>query len=128
MEKGFNTEIISPTKTLFKSILKEVIVPAFEGQMTIMENHIPFVTFMRPGIIICSNEDENNFFVEDGIVEFSENKLLILTSTAVSINDLETNQISKLIDETQKKLSENLNDKERYVFSHKLDVLKGISK
>ena len=96
--------------------------------MTIMENHIPFITFMRPGMIICSNENQNNFFVEDGIVEFSENKLLILTSTAMSIKDLETNQLSKLIDETQKKLSENLNDKERYIFSHKLDVLKGISK
>ena len=128
MQKGFNTEIISPTKTLFKSNLTEVIVPAFEGQMTIMENHISFITFMRPGIIICSNENQKNFFVEDGIVEFSENNLLILTSTATSINELETNQISKLIDETQKKLSENLNDKERYVFSHKLDVLKGISK
>ena len=55
MQKGFNTEIISPTKTLFKSTLTEVIVPAFEGQMTIMENHIPFITFMRPGMIICSN-------------------------------------------------------------------------
>lgn len=83
---------------------------------------------MRPGMIICSNENQNNFFVEDGIVEFSENKLLILTSTAMSIKDLETNQLSKLIDETQKKLSENLNDKERYIFSHKLDVLKGINK
>ena len=84
MQKGFNTEIISPTKTLFKSTLTEVIVPAFEGQMTIMENHIPFITFMRPGMIICSNENQNNFFVEDGIVEFSENKLLILTSNFVS--------------------------------------------
>ncbi|OUW73995.1 MAG: ATP synthase F1 subunit epsilon [Pelagibacteraceae bacterium TMED216] len=126
MQNNFNTEIISPNKTLFKSKSVEVIIPAFEGQMTVMENHIPFITFMRPGIIISKNTSQNSFFVTDGIVEFSENNLLVLTSTAIQVDKFEKTQINKLIDETQKKLSESLNDKERFIFSHKLDVLKEI--
>ena len=85
MSDKFTVEIISPDQTVLKQETKEVIIPSFEGQMGILNNHIPLITFLRPGIITIKSEGEKRFYVEEGTVEFSNNNLLILTSTARDI-------------------------------------------
>ena len=80
MSESFNIEIISPDKTIFKSEVGQVTIPSFEGLMTILKNHIPLVTFLRPGLIEIGKGEK--FYVEDGTVEFSNNSLLILSATA----------------------------------------------
>ena len=91
MSENFTIEIISPAQSILKSEAKEVTIPSYEGQMGILKDHIPLITFLRPGIIVIKNQEEKKYFIEEGTVEFSNNNLLILTSTAKNLKDLNTN-------------------------------------
>ena len=97
MSEEFKVEIINPEKSFIsKDKVTEVVVPAYEGDIGILKDHIPLVTFLRPGFIESETEKERDkFFVEDGIVEFSNNYLLILSSTAINVKNLSKNQIEK---------------------------------
>ena len=126
----FEVEIISPDKTIFKSKVIETIIPSYEGEMGILKDHISLITFLRPGIIILkeSENQEKKYFVEDGTVEFSNNNLLILTSTAKEVSNIDKESLSTIIGKVEKKLSEDkITDKERYLLSYKLDTIKNIS-
>ncbi len=128
MSEKFNIEIITPDQTILKSETLEVVIPSFEGQLGILKNHVPLITFLRPGIILVKNDVEKKFFVEEGTVEFSKNLLLILTSTVKELKDLEKTSINYLISEAEKKLNDNSSsDKEKYLASHKIDSLKEIN-
>ena len=128
MSDKFDIEIITPDQTILKSEVLEVVIPSFEGQMGILKNHVPLITFLRPGIILVKNDEEKKFFVEEGTVEFSKNLLLILTSTVKKLKDLEKTSINYLISEAEKKLNNNSSsDKEKYLASHKIDSLKEIN-
>ena len=128
MSDKFTIEIITPDKTILKSEAAEVTIPSFEGQMGILKDHIPLITFLRPGIISVQNQEEKKYFVEEGTVEFSDNNLLILTSTAKDLKNMEKNYINDLIDKAEKKLKDSgLSDKDKYVISYKIDTLKEIN-
>ena len=129
MSENFLVEIISPDKSILKSDATEVTIPSYEGQMGILKDHIPLITFLRPGLIIIKeNSEEKKFFVEDGTVEFTNNNLLILTSTAKSLDDLDKNRIDEIIKDSQEKIAdEDINDKERYLLSYKIETLKEIN-
>ncbi|MDC0409703.1 ATP synthase F1 subunit epsilon [Pelagibacteraceae bacterium] len=128
MSDKFTIEIITPDKTILKSEAIEVTIPSFEGQMGILTDHIPLITFLRPGIIIVQNQEEKKYFVEEGTVEFSDNNLLILTSTAKDLKNMEKNSINDLIDQAEKKLKDSdLSDKDKYVMSYKINTLKEIN-
>ena len=127
MSDKFTVEIISPGQTILKQETSEVIIPSFEGQMGILNNHIPLITFLRPGIITIKAEGEKKYYVEEGTVEFSNNNLLILTSTAKDVAILDKGQINDLIQKAEANLNAQSTDKERYVASYKLETLKEIS-
>ena len=129
MSENFAVEIISPDKSILKSEAEEVTIPSYEGQMGILKDHIPLITFLRPGLItIKENSEEKFFFIEDGTVEFSNNNLLILTSTAKEVSNIDKESLSTIIGKVEKKLSEDeITDKERYLLSYKLDTLKNIN-
>ena len=129
MSEKFIVEIISPDRTILKSDAEEVIIPSFEGQMGILKDHIPLITFLRPGILSIKNQTQRNFFVEEGTVEFSNNNLLILTSTAKDLSEVKKDFFDKLIEDSQKELAViGSTDKEKYILSCKLDTLKEIIK
>ena len=130
MPENFIVEIISPDESILKSDAEEVTIPSYEGQMGILKDHIPLITFLRPGLIIIKeNSGENFFFIEDGTVEFSNNSLLILTSTAKNLDSLDKNSIDTIIKNSQEKISKGeISDKERYLLSHKIDALREINK
>ena len=130
MSENFTVEIISPDESILKSDAEEVTIPSYEGQMGILKDHISLITFLRPGLIIIKqNSGEKKFFVEDGTVEFSNNNLLILTSTAKSLNNLEKNSIDTIIKDSQEKISKGeISDKEKYFLSYKIDTLREINK
>tara|TARA_Y100001970_G_scaffold288991_1_gene418001 strand:- start:9111 stop:9500 length:390 start_codon:yes stop_codon:yes gene_type:complete len=128
MSESFNIEIISPEKKLLTDKANSVSIPAFEGEMTILSNHIPLITFLRPGIIKVYANKETEYFVEEGTVEFSNNNLVILSSSILELKDLSKEKISKMIEESKSKLGqENLDDKKRYIISHKVDCLSKIN-
>jgi len=127
MSDKFTVEIISPDQTILKQETSEVVIPSFEGQMGILNNHIPLITFLRPGIITIKAEGEKKYYVEEGTVEFSNNNLLILTSTAKDVVNLDKSQINDLIQKAEANLNAQSTDKERYVASYKLETLKEIS-
>ena len=130
MSENFTVEIISPDKSILKTEAAEVTIPSYEGQMGILKDHIPLITFLRPGLIIIKqNSGEKKFFVEDGTVEFSNNSLLILTSTVKNLDSLERNFIDTIIKNSQEQISKGeVNDKERYLLSYKIDTLREINK
>ena len=128
MSDKFTIEIITPDKTILKSEATEVTIPSFEGQMGILKDHIPLITFLRPGIVLVQNQEEKKYFIEEGTVEFSDNNLLILTSTAKDLKNMEKNFINDLIDQAEKKLKDTgLSDKDKYIMSYKIDTLKEIN-
>ena len=129
MSEKFNLEIISPDQTLLNTEVKQVIIPAYEGLMTILKDHISLITFLRPGFIETeiSNKIEK-FYVEEGTVEFFNNKLLILTSSTIKLDKLTKENIVKMIDDSKVLLQNaEIKDKEKYIINHKLETLQQIS-
>jgi len=131
MSEEFKVEIVNPEKSfLSKEDVTEVVVPAFEGEMGILKDHISIISFLKPGIIkIYSKSNEEAYYVEDGILEFKDNNLSILTSTIFNTKDIDKNKIEALIKETQDKFNEkkDLSDQQRYLIDQKVDVLKLLS-
>ena len=130
MSEQFNLEIVSPEKSfLKKDNVTEVIVPAFEGEMGILKDHISIISFLKPGIIkISSGNEENSFYVDDGIVEFKDNNLSILTSNIFDIKNSDKSKIQEMIKEAEKDLSsDKLDDQKRFIISQKVEVLKSLS-
>jgi len=129
MSEKFNLEIISPDKILLNTDVKQVIIPAYEGLMTILKDHISLITFLRPGFIEAEIKNKiEKFYVEEGTVEFFNNKLLILTASSINLEKLTKENIVKMIDESKILLQDTeIKDKEKYIINHKLDTLKQIS-
>jgi len=130
MSEGFNIEIVNPEKSFFlKENVSEVVVPAFEGEMGILKDHISIISFLKPGIIkVFAGTEEENFYVEDGIVEFKDNSLSILTSTIFNLKSLDKNYISNSIAEAEKELAKDeINDQKKFLLNHKVEVLKSLS-
>ena len=128
MSDKFTVEIISPDQTILKQETSEATIPCYEGQMGILKNHIPLITFLRPGIIKIKTDVEKNYYVEEGTVEFSDNNLLILTSTAKDLANFEKNLIDDLIKKEEENLKNtNVSDKDKYIASYKIQTLKEIN-
>ena len=130
MSEQFNLEIVSPEKSfLKKDNVTEVVVPAFEGEMGILKDHISIISFLKPGIIkISSGNEENNFYVDDGIVEFKDNTLSILTSNIFDVKNSDKSKIQDMIKEAENDLSsDKLDDQKRFIISQKVELLKSLS-
>jgi|TARA_B100001063_G_C16533814_1_gene437767 F-type H+-transporting ATPase subunit epsilon/F-type H+-transporting ATPase subunit delta len=128
MSDKFIVEIITPDQTIFKHEASEVTIPSYEGQMGILKDHIPLITFLRPGLIKITSDKEKKYYVEEGTVEFSNNNLLILTSTVKNLINFDKESISSLIQKEEAKLNDpNITDKEKYMASHKIETLKEIN-
>ena len=124
----FTVEIISPDQSILKQEANEAIIPSYEGQMGILNNHIPLITFLRPGIITIKSNVEKKFYVEEGTVEFSNNNLLILTSTARDLANLDKVLVNDLIKKAEFQLNNtDITDKDRYMVSYKIETLREIS-
>ena len=130
MEDTYKIEIVSPEKVIFsEENVEETVLPSYEGEMGILKDHIPIISFLRPGIvkILKSSENVNSFFVQDGIIEFYNNNLTILSTEIINIKNLNKEKIDQLITETEKILNdEKLNDDGRYLANHKIDVLRSL--
>ena len=126
MSDSFNLEIVNPEK-LFLSLdnVSEVVVPAFEGDMGILKDHISIISFLKPGIVkVFTGNEVKELYVEDGIIEFSENSLSILTSRIIDIKEIKKDDLSSMINEANEALKdENLDDQKRFIVSQKIDVL-----
>ena len=128
MSENFTIEIISPEKKMLSGKVSLVIIPGFEGEMTILPDHISLITFLKPGFIYVEAEKKSQYFVEEGTVEFSNNNLSILSSSIIEFDSMKKEKIQKMIEESRTQLkNENLNDKERYIIEHKLDCLSRVN-
>ena len=129
MEENFKLEIISPEKIIFSEEVTMTTLPSYEGDMSILKDHTSIITFLRPGVIKVEKNDGNfeEFFVQDGTVEFFNNILVLLSTSVKNIKDLSKEFIDNLSKETQDKLAkENITDQDRYVLNHKLNILKEV--
>ena len=129
MEENFKLEIISPEKIIYSQDTGMVTLPSYEGDMSILKNHISIITFLRPGIIKAQNKEGNfeEFFVQDGTVECFNNNLIVLSASAINIKDLSKKFLENLNQDTKTKLAEkDIEDHDRYILNHKLDVIKEI--
>ena len=129
MEDSFQIEMIGPEKIIFSDNVKSVTLPSYEGNMSILKNHISLITFLRPGIIKVESHNNSleEFFVQDGTVEFFEDKLVVLSSSAISLKDLSKSFIDNLNNDTKNQLlQKDITDRDRYLLNHKLDTLKEI--
>ncbi len=130
MSQEFKIEIVNPERSfLSKKDVTEVVIPAFEGEMGILKDHISIISFLKPGIIkIFSKNNEEKFYVEDGIVEFKDNSLSILTSSIFGLDKIDKDYVSQSIQNAEKELlDKNIEDQKRFLISQKIDVLKSIS-
>ena len=130
MSEEFKVEIVNPEKSfLSKEDVTEVVVPAFEGEMGILKDHISIISFLKPGIItIHSKSAEEKFYVEDGIVEFKNNNLSILTSSIFNLNEVEKNKLQDLLKLAEKEASKSeVNDQTKYLVDQKIEVLKSLN-
>ena len=131
MNEGFKLEIVNPEKSfLSKDGVSEVVVPAFEGDMGILKDHISIISFLRPGLIrvIETNSSEETYFVEDGIIEFKNNCLSILTSYIFDINKINKNQVRDILTKAEKDVqNHDISDQAKYLVDHKIEVLKSLT-
>ena len=129
MEDNFKLEIISPEKIIFSDNAKIATLPSYEGDMSILKNHISIITFLRPGIIKAQKKEDgfDSFFVQDGTIEYFKDNLVVLSASALSVKDLSKEFVNKLNEDTLAKLADkNISDHDRYVLNHKLDTIKEI--
>ena len=129
MSENFKLEIVRPDQTIFNAEVKHAVIPGYEGVMTILKDHISLITFLRPGFVeIETNNKTEKFYVEDGTVEFFNNRPLILSSSAVQVEKLEKENIEKMKEEAKVLLQNTeIKDKEKYILSYKIDSLQEIS-
>jgi F-type H+-transporting ATPase subunit epsilon/F-type H+-transporting ATPase subunit delta len=130
MSNVFKVEIVNPEKSfLSKEDVTEVVIPAFEGEMGILKDHISIISFLKPGVIkIFSKSEEENYYVEDGIVEFKKNNLSILTSSIFNVKDMDKDQIEEILKQAENDSNNSkINDQQKYLVDQKIDVLKSIN-
>ncbi len=130
MSEEFKVEIVNPEKSfLVKDDVLEVVVPAFEGEMGILKDHISIISFLKPGIIkILSKSGDENFYVEDGIVEFKNNNLSILTSTIFNLADMDKSKQQDLLKQAEEEANKtDINDQSKYLADQKVEVLKTLN-
>ena len=130
MSEEFKIEIVNPEKSfLIKEDVVEVVIPAFEGEMGILKDHISIISFLKPGIIkIFSKSTEENYYVEDGIVEFKSNNLSILTSSIFNIRDMDKSKIDEFIKQAENDLNINdITDQKKYLIDQKIETLKSLN-
>ena len=130
MSEEFKVEIVNPEKSfLIKEDVSEVVVPAFEGEMGILKDHISIISFLKPGIIkILSKSGDENYYVEDGIIEFKNNNLSILTSTILNLSNIDKSKIVSLLKIAEEESSKKeISDQTRYLVDQKIEVLKSIN-
>ncbi len=130
MSEEYSVEIINPEKSfLLKDDVTEVVVPAFEGDIGILKDHISIISFLKPGIIkIFSRSGEESFYVNDGIIEFKNNNLSILTSLILNLKDIDKEKISEIQKSAEEQLNKTeITDQEKYLLDQKLEVLKSIN-
>ena len=130
MSEEYSLEIVNPEKSfLSKNDVTEVVVPAFEGEIGILKDHISIISFLKPGIIkIYSKSGEESFYVNDGIIEFKNNNLSILTSLIFNLKDIDKQKISEIMKSAEEELSKSeINDQEKYLLDQKIEVLKSIN-
>ena len=129
MEDNFKLEIISPERIFFSDDVEMVTLPSYEGDMSILKNHISIIAYLRPGKIKVQKNDGNfeEFFIQDGTVEYFKDNLVILSVSVINVKDISKEFLDNLNKVTQNKLTDkNITDHDRYVLNHKLDVLKEI--
>ena len=129
MENNFKLEIISPEKIIFSDLVKMTKVPSYEGDMSILKDHISIITFLRPGLVKVEKKDGNTeeFFVQDGTVEFFNNTLILLSASAINLKDISKEFLEDLTKQSEEELAkENITDQDRYILNHKIDIIKEI--
>ena len=130
MSEEFKVEIVNPEKSfLVKDDVSEVVVPAFEGEMGILKDHISIISFLKPGIIkILSKSGDENYYVEDGIVEFKNNNLSVLTSTIFNLADMDKSKQQDLLKQAEEEANKtDINDQSKYLADQKVEVLKTLN-
>ena len=130
MSEEFKVEIVNPEKSfLVKEDVSEVVVPAFEGEMGILKDHISIISFLKPGIIkILSKSGDENYYVEDGIVEFKNNNLSILTSSIFNLTDLDKSKQQDLLKIAEEEAGNSeINDQSKYLIDQKIEVLRSLN-
>ena len=130
MSDEFKIEIVNPERSfLSKEDVTEVVIPAFEGEMGILKDHISIISFLKPGVIkIFSKSGEENYYVEDGIVEFKDNNLSLLTSSIFNIKDMDKDKISELLEQAEKhSKNSEITDQNKYLVDQKIDTLKTLN-
>ena len=130
MSEEFKIEIVNPEKSfLSKDNVTEVVVPAYEGEMGILKDHVSIISFLKPGIIkVITKSSEEKYYLEDGIVEFKDNNLSILTSLVVKTSEFEKNKLNNLLQEAEKEIKNpEINDQKKYLIDQKIEVLKSLS-
>ena len=130
MTEEFKIEIVNPEKSfLYKEDVTEVVIPAYEGEMGILKDHISIISFLKPGIIkVFSKTSEEKYYVEDGIVEFKNNSLSILTSSVFNLKDMNKNKIEEIIKKAENETnSSEINDQDRYLIDQKIETLKSLN-
>ena len=131
MNNGFKLEIVNPEKSfLSKENVSEVVVPAYEGEMGILKNHISIISFLKPGLVKVFETDskEENYYVEDGIIEFKNNCLSILTSNIFDIKKIDKKEVSNILTKAEKDIqNSDISDQAKYLIDHKIEVLKSLT-
>ena len=130
MSEEFKIEIVNPEKSFFsKDDVIETVIPAFEGEMGILKDHISIISFLKPGIItIRSKSSEEKFYVEDGIVEFKNNNLSVLTSSIFNLKEIDKIKVQALIKDAEEESNKSeINDQLKYLIDQKIEVLRTLN-
>ncbi len=130
MSEEYSLEIVNPEKSfLLKDDVTEVVVPAYEGEIGILKDHISIISFLKPGIIkVFSKSGDDSYYVNDGIIEFKNNNLSILTSLILNLKDIDKGKISEIQKSAEEELGNSeISDQEKYLLDHKIEVLKSIN-
>jgi F-type H+-transporting ATPase subunit epsilon len=123
---SFHFELVSPERLLFAGEVEAVVVPGSEGQFTVMRDHAPFMSTMKPGIVeIAENGTKKlRLFVRGGFADVSPKGLTILAEQAIPVEELNLAHIEAEIRHAEEDLADAKTDEARRAASEKISQLR----
>jgi len=124
---SFQFELISPERLLFAGEVDSVVVPASEGQITVLKDHAPFMSTMKPGVVeVSDGARTQRLFVRGGFADVSAKGLTILAEQAVPVEELDLAAIDAEIKNAEEDFNDARTDDARRAASEKLSQLREV--
>ncbi len=115
MAEAFKFELVSPERLLVSEQVISVVIPGTEGELTVMANHAPLMTTVRPGVVtvaLASGSTER-YVVFGGFADIVPQGCTLLAESAVAVKDIDRDDLASRIRDAREDVADAKDDEGR---------------